>query len=164
MRVDEVKCGLSSHRFDAARAGGDRHFSDDLDEPDFSRSADVSTATELAAISADINDANNATVFVAEERQCAFGLFVELCFVRGHRRVIDDLLIYELLDLPELGMSHGFEMGEIEPHAIRGFRSAGLAHVRAEGFAQGPVNQVSGGMMARDGASTNEIDRQFRRG
>ena len=41
---DEIERGLAGHRFDAARAGGDRHLGDNLDQPDLARRGDVRAA------------------------------------------------------------------------------------------------------------------------
>jgi hypothetical protein len=63
------------------------------------------------------------------------------------------LLVDELLDLEELRVRDGFEVREVEAHAVGGLRCAGLADVRAEDFAQRPVDQVRGAVVTRDRAA-----------
>ena len=61
----------------------------------------------------------------------------------------------ELLDLEELGVRDGFEVREIEAHAVGGLRGAGLANVGAEDFAERPMDQMRGGVMTVDGAAAD---------
>src|SRR5688500_20296530 len=93
--VDEIQRSLARHGFDPAGSGRDGHFSDDLDETDLAGGGDVGAAAEFSAIAADIDDANDAPVFVPEEGEGAIRLFVELGVVRGDGRVSDDLLVHE---------------------------------------------------------------------
>jgi hypothetical protein len=76
-----AKAGLAGDGFDAARAGGDGHLGDDLDEADFAGGGNVRAAAELAAVAADVDDADELAVFVAEEGEGALGLFVEFGLV-----------------------------------------------------------------------------------
>jgi hypothetical protein len=50
-------------------------------------------------------------------------------------------------------VSDGFEVREVEAHAVGGLGCAGLADVRAEDFAERPVDQVRGAVVAVDRAA-----------
>ena len=54
---------------------------------------------------ADIDDADELAVFVAEEREGSFGFLVEFSLVGFDLGVVDDLGVDELLDLEELRVS-----------------------------------------------------------
>jgi hypothetical protein len=88
---DEVEGGLAGDGLDAARAGGDRHLGDDFDEADLTRGGDVGAAAELAAVAADVDDADDLAVLVAEEGEGALGLLVEIGLVGVDAGVVDDL-------------------------------------------------------------------------
>ena len=161
---NEVECRLTGDGFDATGAGGDGHLGDDFDKADFAGGADVGAAAELAAVTADIDDADELAVFVAEEREGSFGFLVELSLVGFDLGVVDDLGVDELLDLEELGVRDGFEVREIEAHAVGGLRGAGLADVGAEDFAERPMDQVRGGVMTVDGAAADHVHAERGRG
>jgi hypothetical protein len=154
----KVEGGLAGDGFDAARAGGDGHLGDDFDEADFAGGGNVRAAAEFAAVAADVHDADELAVFVAEEGEGALGLLVEFGLVGVDLGVVDDLGVDELLDLEELGVRDGFEVREVEAHAVGGLGCSGLADVRAEDFAERPVNQVRGTVVAVDRATRREVD------
>ena len=118
---DEIESGLASDCFNASSTRRDGHFGDDLDHADFAGGGDVGATAEFTTVATDIDDADNVTVLIAEEGEGAFRLFVELGFVGLHRRVIDDLFVYELFDLANLRRCHGLEMREVETHPLRRF-------------------------------------------
>ena len=154
--------GLAGDGFEAAGAGGDCSFGDDFNEADFAGGGNVGAAAEFAAVTASVHDAHGLAVFLAEEGEGAFGFFVELGFVGGDGGVFEDALVDETLDLTELGGSDGLEVGEIEAETVGGVERAGLADVRAEDFAQGPVEEVGRGVVAVDGAAAGRGDGERR--
>ena len=115
---------------------------------------------ELAAVAADVDDAHDLAVFLAEEGEGALGLLVEVDLVGLDLRVVDDPLVHELLDLPELGVGHRLEMGEVEAQPVRRVERAGLADMGAQHLAQRPVQEVGGRVVALDRAPAREVDRE----
>ncbi len=155
---DEVERGLAGDGFDAARACGDGHFSRDLDEADLARGRHVRAAAEFLGVAADVDQADELAVLVAEEGERVVGLPGIFDLGRDDAGVVDDLLVDQLLDLAELRLGELFEVREIEAQAVRRLVRAELADVRAEDLAQRPVDQVRGGMVAGNRAPAVEVD------
>jgi hypothetical protein len=120
----------------------------------------MGAGAELAAVAADVDDAHDLAVLLAEEGEGALGLLVEVHLVGLDLRVLEDLLVDQLLDLAELRVRDRLEVREVEAQAVRGIEGAGLADVGAEDLAQGPVEEVGRRVVALDGAPADEVDRE----
>ena len=158
--LHKVAGRLAGHGLDAARAGGDGHFGDDLDQADLAGGGDVRAAAELAAVAADVHHPDDFPVLLAEEGEGIGRLLVELDLGGLDLGVVEDLAVDEALDLAELVRPHLFEMGEIETQPGLGLRRAGLADMGAQHLAQRPVKEMRGGVVARDGAAVQRRDRK----
>ena len=83
LRREIAPRGIAGQRLDAADAGGDRALADDLEQADIAGAPDMGAAAELDGISvagplavgidAHRDDANLIAIFLAEQRQRAFG-------------------------------------------------------------------------------------------
>ena len=72
-----------------------------------------------------------------------------MCLDLGlHRRVLQHLLVDDLLDLEQLLARDGAEVHEVEPQPIRRDERARLLDVRAQHLPQRRVEQVRGGVVA----------------
>ena len=161
---DVVVGGLSADGLEAAGAGGDCAFGDDLEETDLAGGVDVGAAAQLAAVTADVDHADSCAILLAEKGEGALGLGVEVCLVALDLGVIEDAPVDDALDLLELRGGDGLEVREVEAHAVGGVERAGLAHVGAEHAAQREVEQMRGGVVALDGAAVHHVHTGFHNG
>jgi hypothetical protein len=100
---------------------------------------------------------------VAEERDRPPRLLVLLAGrVVAHGGVADDLGIRQRLDAVELFATHRFVVAEVEAEPVRRDQRPRLLHVRAEHLAQGPVEDVGGGVVAADGVAARTVDARHR--
>jgi hypothetical protein len=118
---------------------------------------DMGARAELAAVAADVDDAHDLPVLLAEEGERALGLLVKVHLVGLDPRVVEDPLVDELLDLAELGVGHGLKVREVEAQPVRGVERARLADVGAEDLAQRPVQQVRRRVVALDGPAPAQV-------
>ena len=71
----EVVGVLAGDGFDAAGAGGDGGLGGDFEVADFSGGLDVGAAAEFLAPAAEVHDADDVSVFIAEEGDDVVGFF-----------------------------------------------------------------------------------------
>ena len=125
LRREIAPRGIAGQRLDAADAGGDRALADDLEQADIAGAPDMGAAAELDRISvagplavgvdAHRDDANLIAIFLAEQRQRAFGDgLVGRHQMRLDRSVLQDHGIDQILDRADLLMRHWLLMREIE--------------------------------------------------
>ena len=79
---------------------------------------------------------------------------------RDDARVVEDLLVDELLALLDLGRGERLEVGEVKTESVGRLVRAELADVRAEHLAQRPVHEVRRGVVTADRATAREVDVQ----
>ncbi len=155
------ECAGAGDGFDAADAGGDGAFADELDEADFAGGGGVRAAAELGGEVADLDDADLVAVLFAEERH---GVVLVDGDVDGHvdegldAGVGEDLAVDDVFDLLQLFVGDAGEVREVEAQAGRVDERAGLLDVRAEDFAQGGVEQVGAGVVALGCSRTCAVD------
>ena len=154
---DEIQRSLTAYRLDAARAGGDGHLGDNLDDANLARGAHVRAAAEFLGEAADVDEADALAIFVAEERQHVVRLLVVVDLGALHLRVIQHLRVDELLALLDLRVRERLEVGEVKTHPVGRLVRAELADVRAEHFPQSPMNQMRRRVMTVDGAAALKI-------
>ena len=77
---------------------------------------------------------------------------------RGHRRVLQHVIVGHILDALELFGGHRLRMREIEAQPVRRDQRALLRDVVAEHLAQRLVQQMRGRMVAPDRAAAGMID------
>ena len=116
-------------------------------------------AVELVALAADLHDADEVAVLLAEEgHDAVVGLGFDVGhFAPGNRVVGDDALVHESLDVAELLRG---ERGAVEVEGELVLRDAGafLRGVLADDFMQGPMQNVRDGVVALNGVTTRAID------
>ena len=164
-RRAQRRCGLAQHplflgeiclgrgagqRFDPAHARSDRHFADDLEQPDVAGAADMRAAAQLdregllvVTRSAHRDDPHLVAVFLAEQRQRPFGDGA----VRGqqagaHRAVGPNALVDLGLDRPDVLLRQRPRVAEIEAQPVGRDERALLRHMLAEAPAQRLMQQM----------------------
>ncbi len=144
---------------DAAQVRPDRALADDLDRADVAGGAHVGAAAQLGRVRTGLEHPHDVAVLVAEEGDGA-ELLGELLrgLVVAHRIVGEDLGVGEVLDADELVGRDGLVVAEVEPQAVGVDQRALLLDVLAEHLAQGPVQQVGGGVVAADGVAPIDVD------
>ena len=161
--MDQVQRFRSGHRDQAANAGGDRPFADDLEQADVARAGNVCPAAELDR-RADLQDAHlgELRVLVSEERE---GPRLHRRLGIHHRRPGLVVLIYELvhapLDLQALLVGERLIGGVIEAQIVGGHHGPGLLHALAEDLAQRPVQQVRRAVVTAQTGAALGIDDQL---
>ena len=127
---------------DAADAGGNARFAEDLEGADVARAHDVRAAAELDGVADRLNADDVAVLFAEEHRGAGLaGFFKRQDFgLRG--RVGEDLLVDEVFDAGDLLGRHGLAVGEVEAQLGRGDEGALLFDVLAEDLTQGLLEKV----------------------
>jgi hypothetical protein len=138
--------------FNAAHAGRNAAFVDDLAEADIAGAAHVGSAAQLLAEIGDVDDAHLIAVLFAEQRHgaCADG-FIERHHFGFHLGIAEDLLVDEPLHLVDFGFVERRIVGEVEAKPRRLDYASSLLHVRAEHPAKRGVEQMGGGVIAHGG-------------
>src|SRR5690606_27415733 len=148
VRGAEIERALPGHRLDAANAGRDAAFGDDLEETDIAGAAHVRAAAKLHREIAEAKHADLVGVFVAEERERTRR---DRLVVRHHADVgVDvapDLVVDHLLDARELVRLDRLVVREVEAQSIRCDERALLLHVIAEHAAKRGVQQMRRGVI-----------------
>ena len=128
-----VDCWNCSHGafagdgFDAAHAGRNAAFVNDLADADIAGARDMRAAAKLFAEIGDRNDAHSVAVFFAEQRHGAGGDgYIERHDVGVDRDVLEDLMIHEPLDFLDFGAVHGGVVREIKTQPVGLDDAAGL--------------------------------------
>ena len=135
--LDVVERALGGDRLDAAHAGGDAAFAQDLEEADVPGARHVRAAAQLHRELTHAQHAHVLLVFLAEEGNGARGNGRVVSHLVGlGRRVAADLDIHEALDLAQLIGRDGLEMREVEAQPIGRDQRALLLDVRAQHLAQ----------------------------
>ncbi len=148
---------LTGEGLHAPRARRDALLGGDEEEADVTGLAHVRAAAELLRESGDLDHAYALAVLVAEEGEGAGGeRLLAAHDARLHGRVAEDLLVHAVLDVGQLARSHPLVVAEVEAEAVRRHQAARLLDVRAQGFAQGRVQQVGAGVVAH-GARTQAL-------
>src|SRR5579864_6389432 len=133
---------LPGDGLDAANAGRDPAFGDDLEKPDVAGARNVRAATELAR-AADVEDAHLVAVFFAEQHDGARLLRLgDRHRARGNRVVVEDFRIDDRFDAPNVLAGERRVVREVEPRLVRIDQRALLLDVRTEHLAQRLVHQV----------------------
>ena len=127
---------------DAADAGGNARFAEDLEGADVARAHDVRAAAELDGVADRLNADDVAVLFAEEHRGAGLaGFFKRQDFgLRG--RVGEDLLVDEVFDAGDLLGRHGLAVGEVKAQLGRGDEGALLFDVLAEDLTQGLLEKV----------------------
>ncbi len=135
-------------RLDAPRAGADGALVEDHERPDLGRRADVRPAAELDRPAADVDDAHDVAVLLAEEHHRAeLPRLVDRRLVDPHRQVREHPLVDALLDLRPLLRRQRGRMREVEAELVGPHGGAGLLDVLAEHLAQALVQKVRPGVV-----------------
>ena len=152
--------------FDTADAGGDGAFADEAEEADLTSVARVGAAAEfhapaieLVRLAADLHDADEVAILLAEESHDAVvGLGLNVGnFAPGNGIVGDDAFVHESLDVAELLRGERGAV-EVEGELVRRDAGALLRGVLADDFMQRPMQNVRDGVVALDGVTTRGID------
>ena len=162
----EIGAGaLARERLDAAHAGGNRAFADDLEQADIAGAAHMSAAAQLDRIGmlglgarlalAHADDADLFAVFLAEQRKRALGdRLVGTHQMRLHRGVLQYHGVGKVLHRADLSRRHRPRMGEVEAEPPGLDQRALLRNVQPKHLAQRLVQEMRGGMIgARRGAA-----------
>ena len=158
--------GHAGQRLDAPHAGGDGAFADDAEKPEFARGARVRSAAEFHRVAvervrvpADLDDADDVAVFVAEELNDAR---VRLRLLMGNFRPGNAAVgENELVDFPlDFGNLLRRERGgiEVEGQLFVGNEGAFLRDVFPDDAVQREVQQVRRGVVAFDRAAALFVD------
>ena len=90
----------AGHRFDPANTGANTALADDLEQADLRRVADMAAAAQLQAVVADLHDADDIAVFLAEQRHSAH------CFRFSDRLVLDvHVVLFQICRLTRCSIS-----------------------------------------------------------
>ena len=135
-------------RLDAARACADRALAEDRERPDLRGRADVRAAAQLDRPAADVDDAHDLAVLLAEEHHRAeLARLGDRRLVDAHGQVLEDALVDAALDLGALLGGERLRMGEVEAELVGPHGGARLLDVVAEHLAQALVQQVRAGVV-----------------
>ena len=161
--VNDVRSGSGTgYRLDAADAGSDATFTEDLEQADVASAADVCAATQLGRELAHAQHAHFVAVLFAKQRHGAEfdGLVIahvaDFSFCIGADPVVD-----QILDAAQLVGGDWLEMREIETQAIRRDQRTLLRDVLAQHLAQGGMQQMGRRMIEHDGLASIHIDGSF---
>lgn len=136
-------------RFDAAHAGGNRRLLENLEEAELGGVVCMGAAAELDGASADIDHADDVTVFFREKRHRALGLRLLLTHLGdGDRQAGKNQTVDQHLDLHQLVGGDSGEMGKVEAAAVGVNQLSGLVHMASQHLAQRILKQMGGGMVA----------------
>ena len=139
---------LARHRFDAAHAGRDAGFGDNLEQADIAGALDMRAAAQLGGEVAHTDDTHLVAVLLTEQRH---GAALDSIVIRHDaRRDVDILLdfpIDQLLDARNLLGAHRLRMGKIETRAIGVHQRALLLHVFPQNLAQRCMHEMGGRMI-----------------
>ena len=143
--------GLAGQRLDAADAGGDRAFADDLEYADLAAGVQMGAAAQFTRKIAHGDHAHRVAVLFLEYGDGA-GLDGLLVALRApvHRQVLADLFVDGVLDLLQFVGAQGAVVGEVEAQLVGPDPRAGLLDVQAQDLAQGGVQHVGGGVVDGD--------------
>src|SRR5919109_1585391 len=119
----------------------------------------VGAAAELDRVVADLHDADEIAVFLAEQCDRALVLrFVERRLVDRDLVVIHGFAIRELLGLLEHVPRHRRVVREVEPQPAGRDQRTRLPRVFSQDVPEGPVDDVRGGMRSRCRLATTDVD------
>ena len=157
-----LRAARAGQRLDAAHAGGDAAVGDARDQADVAGAAHMRAAAQLdrpaeriaaaaVRILAHRHDAHLVAVFLAEQRARAGGArVVERHQPRRHRRVLQHIVVGDVLDPLDLLGRHRLRMREVEAQPVGRDQRALLRDVIAQHLAQRLVQQMRRRMVAAD--------------
>ena len=135
-------------RLDAPRARADGALAEDRERPDLRGRAHVRAAAELDRPAADVDDAHDVAVLLAEEHHRAeLARLVDRRLVDAHGQVLEDALVHAPLDLRALLGGQRLRMREVEAQLVGPHGGAGLLDVVAEHLAQALVQEMRAGVV-----------------
>src|SRR5688572_29050071 len=157
----------AGHRFDAAHAGADRAFADDLEQADVAGAPHMGAAAQLGRedlvlvgrLAAHRDDADLVAVFLAEQRHRAgFDRGLRRHQARLHRLVVTDTVVDLALHHRDVLGAHRLAVTEVEAQAIGRHQRALLRDMRAEPAAQRFVQQMRRGVVGAQAGAALAID------
>ena len=160
---------LPGQRLDAADAGGDGAFANDLEETDIAGAVHMGAAAELDGIGmaafparlalAHGDDADLVAIFLAEQRQRALGDGLVGAHQMGlDHGILKDDVVGEVLDGAKLGLGHRPGMRKVESEAPGLDQRALLRHVLAQHLAQRFVQEMGRGVVGAGRGAARVID------
>ena len=150
----ELQRPVPGQRLDPALPRGDAALVQDHEAADVAGGGDVRAAAQLLAEPGNRDDADAVAVLLAEQRHRAAGdRLLGGAHLGLDRRVAQDLVVDQPLDLGQLVARHRLGVHEVEAQPIGGDERAGLLHVGAEHLPQRGVQQVGGRVVAPRGVA-----------
>ena len=135
--LDVLERTFGGDGLDAPHARGHAAFAHDLEDADVAGARDMRAAAQLHRKIPHAQHAHVFLVFLAEQRDGAFGhRGVVRHFARFGRLVPADFRVHQPFDLLKLVRRDRLEMREVEAQAVRRHERALLLHMRAQDLAQ----------------------------
>ncbi len=148
---DQLVCSRPGDRLDPSQPGADARLRGDPEVADLSGRGHVRTAAQLPAVPVDRHDAHRlGYVLLTEEHVRAKRLRIGQAHLGWrHRRVASHLFVDSPFDLAKGFAGRGAGGREVEPEAVRAHPAPRLPGLLAEHVAQGTVQEVRRGVVAR---------------
>ena len=153
--------------FDATDASSNRRFAENAKEPDLPGRANVGARAELHRVAversgrtANLNDADGFTIFVAKElHNVGTGPDARVKdFCPRNRHVLNDTFVDQLLNIANLRWSKRRAI-EVESQLLRTNERPLLRRLVGDDFVQSPVKEMGHRVVALDGRAPDDINR-----